>query len=138
MTGDSLVDTFQVLDKGPLYREVEKRGRRAGPVERSGLAARTLGALRETFKGWRHHPTPDHWKGLEAIAGVSEAMAEGRAESQFLYSSLPTGMGKSSTLLESVRQILASPAHGHVGIVILKSVNQTIPCHCAPLSRESA
>ncbi|MFM9847691.1 MAG: hypothetical protein ACKVP3_11090 [Hyphomicrobiaceae bacterium] len=122
MTGDGAVDPFQLLHKRrPPYRDVEMGGLGAGPVERPGLAARTLRALRETFKGWDHYPTPDHWKGLEEIAGAIEAMAEGRAAPQFLYSSLPTGMGKSSTLLESVRQILASPAHRHVGIVIFVS-----------------
>jgi hypothetical protein len=48
-------------------------------------------------------------------------MAEGRATSDYFYSSLATGMGKTSVLLESIRQMRKDPAYSEVGIVVFCS-----------------
>jgi hypothetical protein len=77
--------------------------------------------LRERFASYGHFPSEDHWKGLAAVAQAIEDMAEGRAECEYSYSSLATGMGKTSVLLEAIRQMRKDPAYAEVGIVVFCS-----------------
>ena len=85
------------------------------------LSDRVIAALRERFASYGHFPSEDHWKGLSAVAQAIEDMAEGRAEREYSYSSLATGMGKTSVLLESIRQMRKDPAYAEVGIVVFCS-----------------
>lgn len=82
------------------------------------LTSRVIMSLRMKFAGFGHFPTEAHWQGLTALAGAIEDMASGRAKSVFTYSALPTGMGKTSVMVEAVRQMLADPAYAEIGIVI--------------------
>ncbi len=86
------------------------------------LTSRTIAALRERFAAFGHCPSQDHWEGLIEIAQIIEAQARGTAPAEFFYSALPTGMGKTSVVVESVRHLLADPAYSEVGVVIF--VNQ--------------
>ena len=85
------------------------------------LSDRVIAVLRERFASYDHFPSEDHWKGLSAIAQAIEDMAEGRAEREYSYSSLATGMGKTSVLLEAIRQMRKDPAYAEVGIVVFCS-----------------
>ena len=91
------------------------------PARSPSLSERVIAALRERFGSYGHYPSQQHWEGLIAIAKAIEDMAEGRAKPEYSYSSLATGMGKSSVLLEAIRQMRADPAYAEVGIVVFAS-----------------
>ena len=75
-------------------------------------------ALRARFATFGHSPSEEHWKGLAEIARELEAMALGEARREFTYSALPTGMGKTSAIMEFTRIILNDPTYADVGIII--------------------
>lgn len=91
------------------------------------LADRTQAALRDRFERWGHNPSPEHWKGLCAIAEIIETQANGSARKEFTYSALPTGMGKTSVLVEAVRILVSDPAFTDVGVVIFTNTLDQIP-----------
>jgi hypothetical protein len=84
----------------------------------SSLTERAIGELRKRFVGFGHSPSKAHWEGLAAIARTIEDMALGKAKAEYHYSYLPTGMGKTSVVLECIRQLLADPAYAQIGIVV--------------------
>ena len=85
------------------------------------LSDRVIMVLRERFASYGHFPSEDHWEGLAALAQAIEDMAEGRATPEYSYSSLATGMGKTSVLLEAIRQMRKDRAYAEVGIVVFCS-----------------
>ncbi|WP_198032226.1 DEAD/DEAH box helicase family protein [Mesorhizobium sp. LNHC252B00] len=86
-------------------------------------------ALRKRFGEFGHAPSPEHWEGLRAIIQTIEAMALGVARQKYLLSSLPTGMGKTSTLVEATRELvrLGERTGEPVGIIILTNTLDQIP-----------
>jgi hypothetical protein len=88
------------------------------------LASRIMKGVRAKFVEYDHHPSQSHFDGLEQIAIAIQMMADGdpRLPKTFILSSLPTGMGKTTVMVEGVKAILGDPARAHVGIVIF--VNQ--------------
>lgn len=88
------------------------------------LAERTIEAVKRFFAdGGKSNPSPDHYAGMEEIAKVIQAMAEG-GESlgrDFLVSYLPTGIGKTTTVREAIREIVRTPDYDNVGVVVFLS-----------------
>lgn len=93
------------------------------------FAANVETALRTRFKDFDHSPSEDHWKGIRAIIQSIEAMALGVARPKYLLSSLPTGMGKTSTLIEATRELIriGQETGQPVGILILTNTLEQIP-----------
>jgi hypothetical protein len=77
-----------------------------------------LASLRFFFRDSNHHPSPDQWHALEDIAATLDNMANGTCAPSVFLSSLDPGVGKSSTVEHFARALLASPDHGHVGMVV--------------------
>lgn len=82
------------------------------------LSDRIIAAVRERFRLWGHEPSPAHWIGLEAIAQEIEDQALGKAQASFAVSALPTGMGKTTVLIEAIRILTSDPAFADVGIAV--------------------
>lgn len=88
------------------------------------LAERTIEAVKLFFAdGDKSNPSPDHYAGMEEIAKVVQAMAEGDdcLGRDFLISSLPTGIGKTTTIREAIRQIVRTPEYDDVGVIVFLS-----------------
>jgi hypothetical protein len=86
------------------------------------LTDEIIAGVKRRFAEYGHSPSPQHWSGLEAIAANIEAQASGTAAPNFYLSSLPTGMGKTTVLIESLRALVGRPEFEDVGAVIF--VNQ--------------
>jgi len=86
------------------------------------LTKRIIAGIEGQFSLSEHQPAPAHWKGLRAIAETVVAMVFGQAKDKFYLSSLPTGMGKTTALAETVKVLAAEPSCTDVGFLIL--VNQ--------------
>lgn len=87
-------------------------------IAENGLAGSTLRALRNAFIGFGHSPTPEMWKGLGAVAGVLESMANGTCAKNVYVSSLDPGVGKTQLLIHFLRELLRSPGHRSVAAII--------------------
>jgi hypothetical protein len=85
------------------------------------LAIQTLSNLRHYFGTRDHHPSPEQWAALADLASTLQALAHGTAEPRFFLSSLDPGVGKSQTLVQFVKVLLASASHDHVGVLICVS-----------------
>ena len=86
------------------------------------LTSQIVNGIAHQFSSCDHHPEPEHWKGLRAIVETIVTMAFGQADQKFYLSSLPTGMGKTTAVAETVKVLVNEPACGGVGFLIL--VNQ--------------
>ncbi|CDX62378.1 hypothetical protein MPL1032_60032 [Mesorhizobium plurifarium] len=86
-------------------------------------------ALRERFLGFGHAPSPEHWSGLRAIIKTIEAMALGVAGPKYFLSALPTGMGKTTTLIEATKELIrvGQRTGNAAGIIILTNTLDQIP-----------
>jgi hypothetical protein len=84
----------------------------------SGLAERTLKALRVTFEGFGQELTPAMWDGLADVARTLERMAAGRCDPAVYVSSLDPGVGKTQLLVHFLRELVQSPDHSGVGAII--------------------
>ena len=95
----------------------------------SGFAERVERSLRTRFETLGHFPSAEHWEGLREIIRVIEAMALGAATPDVFLTSLPTGMGKTTTVVECVRELLRIGEDiGHSpGILILTNTLEQIP-----------
>jgi hypothetical protein len=82
------------------------------------LAERGLTTLREFFARQGHDPSPAMWAALEAVAENIEAMADGTCQHAVHLCSLDPGVGKTATVVHTVRALLASPKHKDVGVII--------------------
>lgn len=86
--------------------------------------------VREAFAKYGHAPSEKHMDGLHQISKAIEAMALRIHENpevdekfpefarSFFVSFLPCGMGKTSTLIETVKAILSLEDYNHVGVII--------------------
>lgn len=75
-------------------------------------------ALGARFAAFDHSPSEEHWEGLAEIACELEAMALGEARREFTYSALPTGMGKTSVIVEFTRALVNDARFAEVGVII--------------------
>jgi hypothetical protein len=66
-------------------------------------------------------PSQDQRLALTEVATTLEAMAEGTCPPQIFLSSLDPGVGKTTTLIEFIKQIVASPEHCAVGVLVCLS-----------------
>lgn len=85
------------------------------------LAIRTLRKLARNFAAYDHRPSEGQWAALADLANTLEKMANGVAEPSFCLSSLDPGVGKSQTIVRFVDELLASPEHEHVGVLLCVS-----------------
>lgn len=91
------------------------------------LKEKIMSALRARFRGYGHCPSEQHWAGLDAVAEFVQQMADGTAKPHFAYSALPTGMGKTSLVIEAVRALVSDPHYRDVGVVIFVNLLEQIP-----------
>jgi len=66
-------------------------------------------------------PSQEQRLALTEVAKTLEAMAEGTCPPQVFLSSLDPGVGKTTTLIEFIKQIVASPEHSDVGVLVCLS-----------------
>jgi len=93
----------------------------------STLTDQIMVGVERRFLKYGHRPSPTHWKGLREIAATIEAQAVGAAEPKFYLSSLPTGMGKTTVVAESVKTLVSNPAYVGVGVVVFVNQLDQIP-----------
>ncbi|WP_324866585.1 hypothetical protein [Azospirillum sp.] len=82
------------------------------------LSTITIDCLKECFTSVSHSPNPLMWEALSDQAKAMEAMANGTARPSLHLSSLDPGVGKTQTLYAFVRNLVRSPAHAGVGVLI--------------------
>ncbi len=99
----------------------------ADAPDQSSLTDRIMVGLERRFLQYGHRPSPAHWKGLRAIAATIEAQALGTAEPKFYLSSLPTGMGKTTTVAEAVKALVSDPTCKQIGVVLFVNQLNQIP-----------
>lgn len=66
---------------------------------------RTLGDLRAAFVSYRHDPSSSMWVAIEDIARTIDEMANGRLKPLFYSSALDPGVGKTQTIVHSIRNL---------------------------------
>ena len=93
----------------------------SGVEGRESLTDQIMAGLERRFLQYGHRPSPAHWKGLRAIAETIEAQASGTATPSFFLSALPTGMGKTTAVVASVKSLVSHPKYQDVGVVIFVS-----------------
>ncbi|WP_146207503.1 hypothetical protein [Azospirillum sp. TSH20] len=74
--------------------------------------------MKEYFTSVGHSPSRSMWEALSDQAKAMEAMAAGTALPSLYLSSLDPGVGKTQTLYAFVRNLVRSPAHAGVGVLI--------------------
>ena len=88
---------------------------------KTGLAQKTIEAVRQRFEGYKDHaPADEYYSELEQIATVIQGMADAKSslESKYYVSTLPPGIGKTTTVEEAMRLIVSDPASGGVGVIL--------------------
>lgn len=86
--------------------------------ECGSLSTITIDCLKEYFTSVGHSPSPLMWEALSDQVKAMEAMANGTALPTLYLSSLDPGVGKTQTLYAFVRNLVRSPAHIGVGVLI--------------------
>ncbi|MGY0832296.1 hypothetical protein [Azospirillum argentinense] len=84
----------------------------------SPLSTITIDCLKRYFTSVSHSPSPSMWEALSDQIGAMEAMANGTALPSLYLSSLDPGVGKTQALYAFVRNLVRSPAHAGVGVLI--------------------
>jgi hypothetical protein len=100
------------------------------PRKPGDLASRITEGFMRTYHVERGLPvSPQHREAIEQIAIAIQMMADGSTElpSLFLLSTLPTGAGKTTLMVEAVKAIVADPVCTRVGIVIFVNYLKQIP-----------
>jgi len=82
------------------------------------LTSRIVDAAAAELTKHGHSLGDDDIGSLRAIASTVEKMANGTAEPKAFLSVNPTGWGKTTAIVHSVREIVNDPALAHVGVVI--------------------
>ncbi|WP_271893848.1 hypothetical protein [Candidatus Phyllobacterium onerii] len=97
--------------------------------EYATFASNVEAAMRKNFEEWGHAPSEKHWIGLRAIIQIIEAMALGVAIPKYYLSGLPTGIGKTTTLIECTKELIriGETTGNPVGILILTNTLDQIP-----------
>lgn len=93
------------------------------------FATNVENALRQRFERNDHFPSDAHWKDLRELIQTIEDMALGIAARKYHLFDLPTGMGKTSTLIETTRELIriGEETGDPVGILILTNTLEQIP-----------
>ncbi len=86
-----------------------------------GLADQTVSTLRTAFAQYGHRPSDAMWAGIRSLLTALEGMANGTLDRLPYLSPLDPGVGKTECVIHFVRNLIASPSHSHVGILICVS-----------------
>ena len=90
-------------------------------ITKDEIASKALAGVRSKFETYAHRPSEQHWKGLLQIARVFERMAVHLQAPVFSVSFLSAGMGKTTTLVECVKALVAERKYWPVGVIIFLS-----------------
>lgn len=85
----------------------------------TSLSATTLASLRVTFQAGAHWPSDSQWAAIKDLADHLQKAAEDGVDAAVYLSAIPAGTGKSATLAAFAAALCVSPAHAHVGMLIL-------------------
>ncbi len=92
------------------------------PRREGDLTERTMAGLKIKFDEWNHHPSVEMMGGLCEAAKVIQGMADGKLRDQSFYISFSEpGIGKTSTVIEAVRNLTRMSEYDEVGVIILLS-----------------
>jgi hypothetical protein len=91
------------------------------PTPPKSLHQEILTRLKAFFDANHHRPSEAMWTALTELASVLEKMAEGRCPAKIYLSSLDPGVGKTQTVIQFIRALMASKAHQDVGVLICMS-----------------
>jgi hypothetical protein len=83
------------------------------------LAATAYTTLRAFFVANDHHPSTEQWAAITDLLRHLEMAANGKVEEAVYVSAIPAGTGKSQSLRAFASALCSSPAHAHVGMLIL-------------------
>jgi hypothetical protein len=100
------------------------------PPTPGDLASKITEGFMRTYREERGLPvSEEHREAIEQLATTIQMMAESNPNLPplFLLSTLPTGAGKTTLMVEAVKAIVADPAYSHVGIVLFVSYLSQIP-----------
>lgn len=61
------------------------------------------------------------WRGLSDVVGTLNAMLNGACPPKIHLSSLDPGMGKTTALIQFIKEVTRSPDHGHDGVIVFLS-----------------
>lgn len=84
----------------------------------SSLAMGTMKRIRDNFEKIDHRPSEEMWVALTAIVQVLEAMAIGDCPSSIYVSSLDPGIGKTTTIIQFIKELLSSSGYDDVGVLV--------------------
>ena len=85
------------------------------------LTDKTLSDLRSTFSQYGHEPSEAMWVGIRALIDALAGMANGTLHHLPYLSPLDPGVGKTEAVVHFIRNLVASPSHGDVGVLICVS-----------------
>lgn len=85
------------------------------------LSTLTMEGVDQALTRFGVSPSQDQRLALTEVATTLEAMAEGVCPPHIHLSSLDPGVGKTTTLIEFIKQVVASPQHCDVGVLVCLS-----------------
>lgn len=85
------------------------------------ISHRALTALQNAFADYGHRPSADMWAALRDIARIIESMVKGDCDANYYLSSLDPGVGKTQTMIQTIKAIVSDPANQDVGVVVFLS-----------------
>jgi hypothetical protein len=84
----------------------------------ASLTERTLGNLKITFDNRGVSPSPKMWTGLRSAIQVMADMAEGSCAPAYYVSSLDPGVGKTTAMIQFLRELVTSQDHQGVSALV--------------------
>jgi|SRR5271166_766410 len=84
----------------------------------AGLAEATETSMRVYFETCGHRPSDAHWDALRAVLQTLDNMASGDCMSALYLSAIDPGVGKTTAVQHWARQLVVSPEHRDVGVLI--------------------
>jgi hypothetical protein len=89
------------------------------PIKAKGsLFEMALSAMRKSFAERNHFPSTAQWEALEAVVRNVEQMADGTLKQVAYLSSLDPGVGKTQSVIHSVRALLKLERYSDIGVII--------------------
>lgn len=112
---DASIDPITSFDHFPLFAQF-------GTAEPE-LAIKAMRSVKDVFSsaGYDHSPSVEQMFGLGQIAIAIEAMALGLLPNALFVSYLPPGAGKTSTLVQTIREMYTDEKFSDVGTIIFLS-----------------
>lgn len=97
--------------------------------EYDGFVERVEASIRQTFAERDHFPSEENWVGIRAEIAIIKGMALGTLRPDYYISPLPTGMGKTTAMVEATKELITiGEATGDpVGILIMTNTLSQIP-----------